>query len=227
MRPVSSGAASVAPSALANQLHRYDAALDVTGTTSVTAWGDQVGTYDLANGAAGPELIASDADLGGLPSLQFVSGSSEEMSNGIAVINQPCTFYMLLTVNTTHDGWLVSTGNNTFIRVASDNSVAVNHSTGGGFGSTVSTFSYALNTAYLFVMYFGNTASQFWVNNTEYSFDASAFETVNFGGLVIGSDDGSRFCNINIAVCGFVSGLMSADDRSGLYAWAQANGGVA
>lgn len=96
---------------------RADLGITKDGSDRVSAWADQSGTGDanknVTQGVAGNQPLwnASDANLGGRPSLTFARARKDQLDSGVLAVAIPtgCTWF-LVTYNASYD-----TNNNSWI----------------------------------------------------------------------------------------------------------------
>ncbi|MEQ9074091.1 MAG: hypothetical protein RLP09_09560 [Sandaracinaceae bacterium] len=220
------GGAAWDPTQLTDGVHYWDPAEDVTTSSGdATAVGDLVGSVDFASTGNPPAYEASQAIFGGAPALEF-NGSNESLRASRGA-----------TLSQTYTKWVVGSWTSTGLRImwgASTPSRSIfrlNSSAGGlemfaGGSVARATTTPTLDTAYLYVCVMVNGSAQLYINNSLQSLNTQAIGTngaTNFDWAY----DGTAYGTVRIAAGGVVSGVMSADDRASLLAWAQANKGVA
>src|ERR1022692_243607 len=77
---------------------KADAGVSTDGTNGVTVWADQSGNARhavLPGGAAAPIFIASDAGLGGKPSVQFNPGQFMQLTNILDIVGDLSSFVVV------------------------------------------------------------------------------------------------------------------------------------
>lgn len=77
---------------------KADAGVSIDGTNGVTVWADQSGNARhavLPGGAVAPVFIASDAGLGGKPSVQFHPGQFMQLTNALDIVGDLSSFVIV------------------------------------------------------------------------------------------------------------------------------------
>lgn len=218
----------VAPAALTNISWLWDLTSGVTtGAGRVTQLDDQVGSEDLTPATTGPTYNASDATLGGRPSMSFATADSSDMRNVGSTISGPVCWFGVLYLDAV-TGYLFGHGGaNMFIRLEATPAAFLACHSGFTFGVEITGgWTPAVDTPYLIVVNADGTSTEMFVNGTQVTVDASGMSDLGFSGVAVGSDFGS-YSDSTFTASGVLSAPMGESDRAGLLAWSQANAGVA
>lgn len=222
------GGAPWEPSQLSNGLHYWDLSTDVTTSGGdVTNVGDQVGSADMASTGAPPEYVASSAIFGGAPAANFLNTFSETLrATRGSTLAQTYTKWVVGSWDNTglRVMWGASSPSRSILRLNSSSSALELYAGPGNVAQATNTP--ALNTAYLYVCVMSSGSPALYVNNTSLTLSPSTIGSLG-AARFDWAYDGTTYGAVRIAAGGVVSGAMSASDRAALYAWAQANKGVA